>query len=156
MEEKTKRIGEFGDNQMKGINLVVKGAAKKYNFITGWELADNWDKWPAMLAINLIVDLEKVGKFYDVKMSDYWLEEWYNDELIVSSYILTMSNETNSKSSEETRKINDTLKELYEILPDQFSTFYEFRYEDKVYEYKCFIQVHHFQNKPTQKIYYSI
>jgi hypothetical protein len=53
-----KEIVEFGDKQLKGINLTIKGVAKKYPFITGWELNDNWDKWFSLVIINLIVDLE--------------------------------------------------------------------------------------------------
>ena len=156
MDFVTKRIGEFGEKQMTGINLAVKSAAKKFKFIIGWELAENWDKWPAMLSINLIVDLEKVGEYYDVKMSDYWLEQWQSDELVQSLYVLTLTDVTSPDSPDETKKINKTLTELYNIIPEQFSTFYVMESDKENYTFKCFIQVHHFQNKPTQKIYYSI
>jgi hypothetical protein len=155
MEAIKNRIGEFGEQQIKGINLAVMGLAKKFNFITGWELSNTWDRWPAMITINLIVDLEKVGKFYNVKMSDYWLEEWYSDEFVSTSYILTLSEDGNS-SPEETHKIDNNLKSLYEIIPDVFSVFYEYKTSEINFEDKCFTKLNRFQNKPTQKIYYSI
>jgi hypothetical protein len=67
------RIGEFGEKQMKGINLAVKALAKKFPFVTGWELSDNWDIHFNIININLIVDLEKVREYYNVEISDYWI-----------------------------------------------------------------------------------
>lgn len=156
MDYKSKRIGEFGDNQLKGINLVIKGVAKKYDFITGWELAEDWDKYPSMLLINLIVDLEKVGEYYDVKMQDYWLEEWKSDDFVDSHYILNLSEKRTLNSGDEKNKLENKINELYKLIPDNFSVFYEFESDGIKRDYKCFIRVSRFQNGPSQKMYFSI
>ena len=126
MDYKTKRIGDFGDNQLKGINLVVKGVAKKFYFITGWELAEDWDKYPSMLLINLIVNLDKVGEYYDVKMQDYWLEEWKSDDFAESHYILNLVQDRKLDGLEEKNKLEKKINDVYEMIPDNLSTFFEF------------------------------
>jgi hypothetical protein len=156
MDFKSKRIGEFGEKQMMGINLAVKGVAKKYKFITGWELAKDWDKYPSLLLINLIVDLDKVGEYYDVKMQDYWLGEWKSDDFVESHYILNLAQDRKLDGLEEKNKLEKKINVLYEMIPNNFSTFYEFESDGTKGDYKCLIKVSRFQNKPTQKIYYSI
>ena len=156
MDYKSTRIGEFGDNQLKGINLVIKGVAKRYNFITGWELAKDWDKYPSMLLINLIVDLEKVGKYYDVKMLDYWLQEWKSDDFAESHYILNLAEDRKLDGLEEKNKLEKKINQAYEMIPDDLSTFYEFESDGTKGDYKCFIKVSQFQNGPSQKMYFSI
>jgi hypothetical protein len=156
MDYKSRRIGEFGDNQLKGINLVIKGVAKRYNFITGWELAKDWDKYSSMLLINLIVDLDKVGEYYDVKMQDYWLEEWKSDDFVESHYILNLSEERTLDSGEEKSKLDKKINVVYEMIPDNLSAFYEFESDGRKRDYKCLIRVSQFQNGPSQKMYFSI
>jgi len=151
------RIGEFGEMEMKGINLVVKALVKKFPFVTGWELSDRWDKYFNIIFINLIVDLEKVREYYNVDISNYWFDRWKSDEITDTSYILSMANNNHLDNLAETNKIKEKLEELYSILPDDFSLFY--RFEDKDLnskKNKCFIDIHYFVNKPSQNIYYSI
>jgi len=151
------RIGEFGEIQMKGINLVVKALSKKFPFVTGWELSDRWDIYFNIIFINLIVDLEKVGEYYNVDISNYWFDRWKSDEITDTSYILSMANNNLLDNLAETNKIKGKLEELYSILPDDFSLFY--RFEDKdlnKIKNKCFINILYFVNKPSQNIYYSI
>jgi predicted nucleotidyltransferase len=156
MDYKSRRIGEFGDNQLKGINLVIKGVAKRYNFITGWELAKDWDKYSVMILINLIVDLDKVGEYYDVKMQDYWLKEWKSDDFVDSHYILNLSEERTLDSGEEKNKLDKKINGVYEMIPDNLSTFYEFESDGNKRVYKCSIRINQFQNGPSQKMYFSI
>jgi hypothetical protein len=156
MDFKSKRIGEFGEKQMMGINLAIKGTAKKYKFITGWELEKDWNKYPSFLVINLIVDLDKVGEYYDIKMKDYWLKEWKSDNFVESHYLLSLAEDRTLDSLGEKDKLENTINQLYKLIPDNLSVFYEFDSGLMKKDYKCTIQVTQFQNKPTQNIYYSI
>ena len=156
MNIKSKRIGEFGDNQLKGINLVIKRTAKRFKFITGWELTNDWDKYPSMLTINLIVDLEKAEEYYETEMSDYWLKRWKSDEFLDSYYILNLSKDKKMNSLEEHDKLEETINELYKNLSDNLSVFYEFEYNGLKKDFKCSIKIVQYQNSPSQTMYYSI
>lgn len=151
------RVGKFGEKQMKGINLAVKALSKKFPFVTGWELSDKWDKYYNIIFINLIVDLEKVEDFYNVKIDDYWINRWKSDEIEDTSYILSTVYKTDLDNLAETNKIKDNLEKLYSNLPDDFTIQYKFEDESlSKFENKCFINIHNFVNKPSQNIYYSI
>jgi len=156
MNIKSKRIGEFGDNQLKGINLVIKRTAKRFKFIIGWELTNDWDKYPSILTINLIVDLEKAEEYYETEMSDYWLKRWKSDEFLDSYYILNLSKDKKVNSLEEHDKLEETINELYKNLSDDLSVFYEFESDGLKKDFKCDIKIIQYQNGPSQKMYYSI
>lgn len=157
MIKKGYRIGEFGEMQMKGINLVVKALSKKFPFVTGWELSQIWDEYYNVIFINLIVDLEKAGEYYNVEFSDYWIDSWKSDKMVDASYILSMAYNNNLNSLVETNKIKEKLQELYSNLPDDFCLFYRFEDTDlNKFKNRCFINIHYFVNKPSQNIYYSI
>jgi hypothetical protein len=151
------RIGEFGEKQMKGINLAVKALAKKFPFVTGWELSDNWDRHFNLININLIVDLEKVGEYYNVEINDYWIGRWNSDEVEDTSYILSTAYKTDLDNLVETNKIRKKMDDIYSSLPDDFCMFYRFDdAELNKFENKCFINIRYYVNKPSQNIYYSI
>ena len=55
MEEK-----ELTPNETRGVDLIVKSLKKKYNFITGWDVEDDYMKYDNTLFIKLTIDSEKV------------------------------------------------------------------------------------------------
>jgi hypothetical protein len=148
---------KFGENQLKGINLVVKATAKKYPFIIGWELPKGWDNYSNITQISLIIDLDKVGEYYDIEMDDYWLNKWKDkSEFQETSFIFTLSKSNRNESMSETKKIRETLSKFYERLPDEFASFYFYEYSGEEYKGKSELLLKNFINTPTQEIYYSI
>ena len=53
MSEARRINDDLTEKQIRGVDLVVKSAAKKYPFIKGWEFQDGWDRYFAHLYINL-------------------------------------------------------------------------------------------------------
>ena len=52
-------------NQIKGIDMVVRGIQKKFPFIIGWEKSEVFDKYQTQMFINLISDNDASGKFIE-------------------------------------------------------------------------------------------
>jgi hypothetical protein len=151
------RVGDFGENQLKGINLSMKALRKRYKFITGWQLNEEWDKSPVSVRIDIIVDFKKVGEYYNVEMDEWWIEH-SKIKPIDTAYILSFAEvRENNRDYEETKAIRNYLNEIYEIIPDEFSTFWG--HEGEIYGesvVKCDLTIWTFTSSATQDIYYSV
>ena len=42
------------EKQIRGVDLVVKSASKKYPFILGWDYFHEWKKWDSIFYIDFI------------------------------------------------------------------------------------------------------
>lgn len=127
------RDNNFNSNQIKGIDLSVKSAAKKYPFIKGWEFSKDFEKYALHLYITLIVDYDEVAKFYKTEIHPSFSDRKYP---LKSSLIFTFlkSNPMNWDSPEykeffntsynETQNIRATVNNVYQLLPDELSIFY--------------------------------
>jgi len=150
-------LGNFDEDKEKGINLVIKALSKKFPFIIGWELAENFDKYKIFYLINLIIDLEKVGEFYNVEMDSFFLKQWNSDSLYQTPYILTYSEaKKDDRNRSETKKIEEVLNNFYNRIPEKFSIFFDMTNNYGTYQYRMEIKIQYFQNKPTQNVYFSI
>lgn len=127
------RDNNFNSNQIKGIDLSVKSAAKKYPFIKGWEFSKDFEKYSLHLYITLIVDYDEVAKFYNSEIHPTFSDRKYP---LKSSLIFTFlkSNSMNWDSPEykeffnasynETQNIRAAVNNVYQLLPDELSIFY--------------------------------
>ena len=128
----TKRNNEFTDEQIKGIDLCVRGIAKKYKFIKGWKLDKNYKNYVSNLYIDIFIDYFEVAKEIDSKISPFWLD-YYKDyrELKSSSLGSHMESDENSKdeifqkSYTLLRNVTNNLNYLYSKLPDNMQISYK-------------------------------
>jgi|688.fasta_scaffold139959_4 hypothetical protein len=129
------RNNEFTEKQIRGIDLVIKSAKKKYPFIRGWEFHKNFKDYVAHLYINLIVDFDEVAEFYKDTLSPFYKERKMP---LISSLLLTfLSSNYNSifdsperqesfnRNYNETRKVTNFIENLYKNLPEDFLIYYD-------------------------------
>jgi hypothetical protein len=126
-------IEKITEEKIKGINMTIKGLSKKFPFIKGWEFISNYEKYTSNLYINLYVDFKEAAKFYNKEFNSYHEKE-YNEKpetLKTSTLSVYIGNEKpNYRTKEwddmieyysnEKRKINDNLNNLYQRLPEEF------------------------------------
>lgn len=129
------RNNEFTEKQIRGIDLVIKSAKKKYPFIRGWEFHKDFKDYVAHLYINLIVDFDEVAEFYKDTLSQFYKERKMP---LISSLLLTFlsSNyigdfdsperqESFNRNYNETKKVINFIGDLYKNLPEDFLIYYE-------------------------------
>ena len=56
------RDNNFNDLQVKGLDMSIKAAAKKYPFIVGWQLDSNYKKYKYILYIDLFINIKKLAE----------------------------------------------------------------------------------------------
>jgi hypothetical protein len=66
---------ESMDNINKGINIAVKMIKKYYPYIIGWEFDGGFNEYNYTFYINLILDREKVMKYYGLESKYYFNED---------------------------------------------------------------------------------
>ena len=67
--------------KIKGIDIVVKSISKKYPFIKGWNLNDEWETWETLIAIDFLVDFNEFRKYVGDDKS-----KRYSYKIIYSNY----------------------------------------------------------------------
>lgn len=70
----TSRDNNLTEKQIRGIDLVVKSASKKYPFILGWRLDSDWDKYDAHLYLDLYVDWNLISQYYNEPIRPFYAE----------------------------------------------------------------------------------
>jgi hypothetical protein len=128
------RNNDLSNNQIRGIDLVVKSVSKKYPFIKGWTLPHHWEKYQAHLYINVYVDWNEVSKFYNLQFKEYYdkvkNETIFEDTSSILAYFGSYEwgspeqTEHFEKSYNEGVKIRNLVKGLYEALPEEFQLYY--------------------------------
>jgi len=135
-----KRNNDFNEKQIKGIYLCVRAASKKFKFIKGWELTDNYDKYIVGLYINLFVDWNEVAEYLDLKINPFYLNYYKNHKDFQSSslgshmlpkdaksildYTEEQKLESHEKSFKTNMKIFNTLNSFYRSLPENMQIYY--------------------------------
>lgn len=131
---------ELSPLQIKGIDLVVKSASKKYPFIKGWEFTKDYERYKTQIYINLYVDWEEAASFYGRKIHPVYKK----DDNKFSSGILTFMrdnlnvtgpefNEHIEESFLESRKIKGFLEEIYKHLPEEMIPTWESEFSPNIY-----------------------
>jgi len=126
----TSRDNDLTEKQKRGIDLVVKSAAKKYPFILGWELFPDWQKYDAHLYLDLYVDWNLVSQYYNEPINHFYdkrPESVLGKTSALFSYL--GSENVNSDKHFETGynhgvKIKNLITSLYQVLPEEYQLYY--------------------------------
>lgn len=51
-------------NIRKGFDLTIKSLKRKYNFVLGWEVIDNFEDYDSVSFIDIVVDYDKVSDYF--------------------------------------------------------------------------------------------
>jgi hypothetical protein len=65
MEQLTKK-------QERALDKMIKVIMRKYPFITGWNASEDFLKWDTMVNIDIMVDYDKLAKFFDADTDEGW------------------------------------------------------------------------------------
>ena len=121
------RDNNFTDKQLRGLDLVFKGAKKKFPFILGWEFSDGYERYDCSLYLDIKVDVKKLSEYVGMEpkqnntkksgailtpfdWGDYNSDEW---------------EENGQKSFKISVQIRDFLNENYEMLPEDYKIYYD-------------------------------
>jgi hypothetical protein len=133
----TSRDKNLTEKQRRGIDLVVKSAAKKYPFILGWELFPDWQKYDAHLYIDLYVDWNLISQYYNEPIRPFYAER---PEMVLPktsslfSYLGSDYSWGNKSGQDEHfekgynhgRQLKNLFKTLYQALPEEYQLFYTY------------------------------
>ena len=102
----------------KGIDIVINGLKKEFPFVVGWKLHDNYDEYITSIYIDLVVEYEKVKKFYGLKPKMMYDIEYIKNKQV--AYLLTpFDYEDNFDPYLESKKLSEYVSEMYEYIPDK-------------------------------------
>lgn len=150
---------DFTKNQIRGIDLSVKATSKKYPFIKGWRLSDDYKKYNSALYIFIIVDFDEVLKFYNKRWNPFWEKIMERDKYLDSALLLTFSDELDinkmntpegekfmNESYHETKNIEKYINNLYKSLPEELKikTYFHSSYIEEVNEHPTMIYIERF------------
>ena len=121
---------ELTPNERRGIDLVVKALKKKYDFITEWNLEDDYMEYPNTLFINLSIDSEKVSDYYGFRirptikrlMADKE-SDWYRRSISNPTVYLDLP-EGNDDGYQSKVRMNELANTLYKQLPQKLQRTY--------------------------------
>jgi hypothetical protein len=157
----TKRNNNLTEKQLRGIDLVVKSASKKYPFIKGWTFPSDWEKYQAHLYIDLYVNWDEIAEFYGVEFKPYYGSIKDTESLESTSALLSFfgNNVWGSPEQEELfeksynygKKIKDLIFSLYEALPEEFQVFFEIFESNADGKSLCKIDVDHYLDYKKMK-----
>lgn len=124
------RENKFTDKQMRGVSMSINAAKKKYPFITGWSLTDDYEKYDVTLYINLHVNVKKLADYF----GETTYKEYY-DTINRFGAILapfdwgTYGTEDwekfGQKSYQFGQEISNYINNAYEHLPEDFKIHYD-------------------------------
>ena len=118
----------FTKDILFGINIIVKGASKKYPFIVGWELPSNAEKYEFTTYINLLVSPNKLKEYFNKELKKSF---YSNESSSLSSFFVTPDPwEEKEKWEEEfeyfyniKKEIQRYLRSYYDAVPEEYSLF---------------------------------
>lgn len=121
-------------DQVRGVDLIVKSVMKKYPFIKGGELSGDYEKFSAILYIDLNIDLFQLTEENGHRLSPPWIQEYekYGPNTLITStlsgYIYRDRVNVNDDIFEIyyklSNEIRDDLNKMYEFLPDNMKVLY--------------------------------
>jgi hypothetical protein len=101
---------------LKGINIAVNSLKADFPFIKGWEVSEDIYEYGSTIYLNLLVDPEKVGEFYNLEKRE--LYDFYLDRYL--TYPMGAFEYGNLDPYEETYKIVEMLNDNYEFIPNEW------------------------------------
>ena len=147
MEEKELNP-EITPNERRGVDLVIKALKKKYNFIKGWNVDDEYREYNNTLFINLIVDLDKVSDYFGLrvrptikKLFDERQPEWYGrDVYALTAYLEEPQGYEEGYNTKQ--HMIELAQTLYKQLPPQLQRTYLYTYSDIHTEFPVVLKIH--------------
>ena len=119
----------------KGIDIVVNGLKKEFPFVVGWKLHDNYDEYITSIYIDLVVEYEKVKKFYGLKPKMMYDIEYIKNKQV--AYLLTpFDYEDNFDPYLESKTLSEYVSEMYEYIPDELKLEESYTYGSVSANYK--------------------
>lgn len=118
------------EKQIRGVDLVVKSASKKYPFILGWDYFDEWKKWDSMFYIDLYVDWSLASQFYNETFRQYYIdypETVFSDTSALFAFFEDSIGDKHKNfmnGYNAGRKLKTFVSSLYEALPEEFQRHY--------------------------------
>jgi hypothetical protein len=112
-------------NVYKGINLSVKMLSQEFPFIVGWEFSEDINKYDFTIYISLLVNLEKVSKFYGLEVDPIYLRmgDWiYSEDSPVKAYPFSGLKYDNLMSDPYivSKEIWNSLDSTYSYIPEEY------------------------------------
>jgi hypothetical protein len=121
---------ELTPNEIRGIGLIVKALQKKYNFIQGWNVDDDYLKYDNTLFISLDIDMDKVSDYYGFRvrptikrLMDDREPEWYGRDISNPTVFLDLP-DNNDDGYQSKVRMNELANTLYQQLPQKLQRRY--------------------------------
>lgn len=129
------RDNNFTKKQLRGIDITISAARKTYPYIKGWEFSNGYEKYETTLYIILLVEIDKIEKVFNTKITNYHEKEIkLNPDKIYSTPTSMLEDNTIFGSDEWDEKITKSVEysmelkkfvaKLYENLPEEYKIYY--------------------------------
>lgn len=112
--------------QIKGVNMVIKAIMKRYDFIKGWELTQDYEKYENILFIDLIMDYQEFADKYNYYFKRLKFSRVKSYGIV--PYIERSEDVTDSDLETHVKQIRKDIEEsiniLYDSLPNEYKVFW--------------------------------
>lgn len=124
MEQLTKK-------QERALDKMIKAIMRKYPFITGWKPSKDFLAYDTMLNIDFIVDIDKLGEFFNTELNPYYRrvidsDGPYEVYSLGSPFDYDTNPHIKDLSYNTSTKIEELLTNMNEELPEGFSITYPY------------------------------
>lgn len=117
-------MSKLTEEQLTGLNIVIKSVSKKYYFIVGWKLDKDNEKYEHATYIDLIVNLKKLSEYYNMPIHSKMGGVTSGLNCFFASYDpLTQKKEWEELWEffhKEKNKLQEDFMNIYETIPDEY------------------------------------
>jgi hypothetical protein len=154
------RDNNFTKQQQRGLDITFNHIMKKHPYIKGWRLIDNYEKYSAILYVDVLIDLKEMSKFFDVDIRSYYLrmynESEYHEVSSGSPYLFfKVKGSDNDRLPDNfsqdnfftvirdyEKKLKNSINLAYQSLPEAFKIYYN---SDNYYTFIIEISIDKFE-----------
>lgn len=121
---------DLSPNIRKGFDLTIKSLKRKYNFVLGWEVVDNFDEYDNVSFIDIAIDYDKVSDYFGVPIRPFAKEQLKerNPEYIGRTLFSLDGYLTSPVGWEESRNTKKQMEKwcefFYKQLPPEYQRHY--------------------------------
>lgn len=115
-----------GENENKGLDIIIKTLNSKYPFITGWEYNTS-SHYETLVHINLFVDVNKLSEYFKLPINKNF--EVYEFLQKANNFCgpLNLGNYSPEKINDEpcmifTSKVRKLINKYHKYLPEKYKT----------------------------------
>lgn len=124
------------ENQLKGIDMLLKTVHKKYPYIVGWEFTDNEpNRYSTIVGIDIVVDVDKLSDYFKVPVISYFSEY----EFMRTGYSLCAPLQYSSMDGFEDRpcfkdyfELKKLINKYHRYLPKDFKFYTKMNYNGEL------------------------